>query len=53
MPVALANLIRHFDLQLDELPDIAVNLNFGIPQNSELVGRLSSESVDSGALATN
>ena len=50
MPVALANLIRHFHLQLDELPDIAVNLNFGIPQNSELVGCLSSENVDADTL---
>ena len=40
MPIVMANLVRYFDLEVDELPDIKVNFNYGVPQSSDLVGRL-------------
>jgi cytochrome P450 len=40
MPIVMANLIRYFDLELDDLPKIEVNFNYGVPQSSDLVGRL-------------
>ena len=40
MPIVMANLIRYFDLEVDELPEIKVNFNYGVPQSSDLVGRL-------------
>ena len=40
MPIVMANLVRYFDLEVDELPEIKVNFNYGVPQSSDLVGRL-------------
>ncbi|MCB1122233.1 MAG: cytochrome P450 [Verrucomicrobiae bacterium] len=40
MPIVMANLIRYFDLEVLELPKIGVNFNYGVPQFSDLVGRL-------------
>jgi cytochrome P450 len=40
MPIVMANLLRNFSLDLDEMPDIAVNFNYGVPQSSDLMGRL-------------
>ena len=40
MPIVMANLIRYFDLEIDELPEIKVNFNYGVSQSSDLVGRL-------------
>ncbi|MCZ6673469.1 MAG: cytochrome P450 [Verrucomicrobia bacterium] len=40
MPIVMANLIRNFDLELDALPDIEVNFNYGARQSSDLIGRL-------------
>lgn len=40
MPIVLANLIRNFSLELEALPEIFVNLNYGVPQTSELEGKL-------------
>lgn len=40
MPIVMANLIRYFDLVVEELPEIKVNFNYGVPQSSDLVGRL-------------
>ncbi len=40
MPIVMANLVRYFDLEVDELPEIKVNFNYGVPQSSDLIGRL-------------
>ena len=40
MPIVMANLIRYFDLEVEELPEIKVNFNYGVSQSSDLVGRL-------------
>jgi cytochrome P450 len=40
MPIVMANLIRNFRLETDELPEIAVNFNYEVPQSSDLVCRL-------------
>lgn len=40
MPIVLANLLRNFSIDLDALPDISVNFNYGVPQSSDLTGRL-------------
>jgi len=39
-PIVMTNLIRNFRLEIDTLPEIAVNFNYGVPQSSDLVGRL-------------
>jgi cytochrome P450 len=45
LPIVMANLIRNFDLELNELPEISVNFNYGVPQHSDLVGRLKMKSL--------
>jgi hypothetical protein len=40
MPILLCNLLRDYTLQVEELPDIKVNFNYGVPQTSNLRARL-------------
>lgn len=39
-PVAVANLVRDYDWQLEEQPQIAVNFNYGVPQVADLQATL-------------
>ncbi len=39
-PVAVANLVRDYDLQLQEQPQITVNFNYGVPQVADLAATL-------------
>lgn len=40
MPILLGNLLRDYRLEVDELPDIQVNFNYGVPQTANLRARL-------------
>lgn len=39
MPVVLGNLLRDYELVMDEQPRISVNVNYGVPQVADLLAR--------------
>jgi cytochrome P450 family 110 len=40
MPVVIANLMKSYDLEMDEQPSITVNVNYGVPQVADLAATL-------------
>jgi len=42
MPIVLANMLASYDLEFDRQPDIQLNFNYGVPQVSDIRGRVMS-----------